>query len=134
MTRHGKKTRVSVILMSVLQIISLISAYYLHKLTRAKLGLLRHLVYLNGKWEKAVNIEMIKYSFIAFAAAVIIFAVLRKRSSLAGKVLISVSALVFSGYLLFFSKSMDRAYYAISLVLAAGFILETLVWLITDRK
>lgn len=90
--------------------------------------MLRHMVYLNAKWEAQYPIEILKWGVIFFLilyTLVLVYAYTRtRRAVLLWNVLVSASVLTF---LLVATKEWSRAYYGISLCLLL-YLLMTGLW------
>lgn len=109
--------RTLVRILSGLQILLLLGAYALYHLCRSSMGVMRHIVYMNRKWQAAFNMDIL---FISLAALFIICAfrqILRRRklhkplkpySSWPLLLLLSISTLCF---MLICQNSGLRPYY-----------------------
>lgn len=119
-----------IILCSLLELMAIIGAYAASHFTKTRMGMLRHVVYLNGKWEQAVPISTIRWIAICMLIALVILAYLHYRKQKAHfrfGVIVMLWTLGLSAwtlyYLLFYNVEMNRAYYIISIC----FILATLL-------
>lgn len=119
---QNKAKYICFILCIVLEIIAVIGAYAAHYFTKTRMGMLRHVVYLNKKWEQIVNISVVKWIVVLIIVALIILGYIlykrRKRSTIGIKI-VSLITLVISiltiYYLFFVNTGINRAYYIISI-------------------
>ena len=68
-----------IILCSLLELMAIIGAYAASNFTKTRMGMLRHVAYLNGKWEQAVPISVIRWIAICMVIALAILAYLHYR-------------------------------------------------------
>ena len=116
------------ILCSLLELIAIIGAYAASHYTKTRMGMLRHMTYLNGKWEGAVPISAIRWIAICIIIALIILTYLhyrKQKSHFRFGVIVLIWTFGLSVwtvyYLLFYNVEMNRAYY----ILSFCFILAT---------
>lgn len=122
MTKQRNKIYyVIIILLSILEIIAAIGSYAAHYFTKTRMGMLRHVVYLNGKWEKLLPIPALKWMVVLIVIILIIFAYVlykkNKKHSVAAKMLtvITISISFWTVYyIIFYNTGMNRAYYILS--------------------
>ncbi|MBU5428071.1 hypothetical protein KQI41_16890 [Tissierella pigra] len=130
MTRQQNKLQyVLIILFSILETLTLIGAYSAHYFTKTRMGMLRHVVYLNGKWEKNFPISTIKWIAICIIIVLVIFIFLdffKRDKRYRAKILVMLWTMVTNGWTLYFlfayGTERNRAYYILSIC----FILMTL--------
>lgn len=120
--RQNKVCYICIILCIVLEITAAIGAYAANYYTKTRMGMLRHVVYLNGKWERLVNITELKWLAILISIILIIFVYLfykkQKKHSMTVKlvtVITTVISLWTVFYLLFYNTGINRAYYILSI-------------------
>ncbi len=132
MTRQQSTRRrgLKILLMGLELLIFLANAILAYT-SKHKMGMQRHMVYLNSKLEAKLPLGLIK---IALIGILLIFSLLVLRNILRGErsfgaiwtEVLLVGSLV---YIVFYSKDLNRSYYYISLLL----FLSTLVQLIIYR-
>lgn len=122
--QQNKYISVVVILCSLLEILAIIGAYVAHYFTKTRMGMLRHMAYLNGKWEKEFPIDMMKWIVVGMIIIFIIFIcvhyIKEKRkfnTSIALMVITIIINLWTVYYLLFNGTASNYAYYIISICL-----------------
>ncbi|MSU02048.1 hypothetical protein [Tissierella pigra] len=127
--QQNKLQYVLIILFSILETLTLIGAYSAHYFTKTRMGMLRHVVYLNGKWEKSFPISTIKWIAICIIIVLIIFIFLdffKRDKRYRAKILVMLWTMVTNGWTLYFlfayGTERNRAYYILSIC----FILMTL--------
>lgn len=116
-------------ILAVIQAALLVGCVVFESLCKSKMGVMRHVLYTNSKWEKAYPVVPLKYVFgfalllAAAAFAVFLFRALHQKrmGGLAfGRVLCFI--LLATGgacVILFASKEVWRSYYYISMVVLA---------------
>lgn len=120
---------------TVLQIALLVGCVIFEKLSKTKMGVMRHVVYTNSKWEKRYPIMTLKYSIIfLLMLAAVLFALFLFRSirgkrpaSLFPAAAILLFILLAGGgalTILLASKQTWRTYYYISTALTAVILLQ----------
>lgn len=119
-----------IILCSLLELMAIIGAYVASDFTKTRMGMLRHVAYLNGKWEQAVPVSAIRWIAIYMIIALAILAYLHYRKQKAHFRFGTIVMLWTFGlsawtlyYLLFYNVEMNRAYYIMSI----SFILATVL-------
>lgn len=120
--QQNKVCYICIILCSVLEIAASIGAYAAHYYTKTRMGMLRHVVYLNGKWEQLVNIPKLKWIALIIVITLIIFVCIlykkQKKHSISVKIvaIITLSISLWTAfYILFYNTGMNRAYYILSI-------------------
>ena len=128
--QQNKGKYICIILFSVLEILTLIGAYLAHYFTKTRMGMLRHIVYLNGKWEKTFPISTIKLVTICIIIALIILVFLnyfKRQKAHRVNIWTIMWTMVISGWTIYFlltySTEINRVYY----ILSVCFILTTLL-------
>ena len=116
-----------IILCSLLELMAIIGAYAASNFTKTRMGMLRHVAYLNGKWEQAVPISVIRWIAICMVIALAILAYLHYRKQKAHfrfGVIVMLWTFGLSAwtlyYLLFYNVEMNRAYYIMSISFILG--------------
>ena len=127
--QQNKGKYIFIVVFSILEILALIGAFSAHYFTKTRMGMLRHVVYLNGKWEKAFPIQIIKWVSICIIIGLIIFVSLiyfKRRKYYKTNILTVTWTIIVSGWTLYFllayNAEKNRAYY----ILGLCFILITL--------
>ncbi|TJX12871.1 hypothetical protein E9840_11720 [Tissierella creatinini] len=141
MIRQPNKLKLGLlILFAILEIGALISAYAAHYFTKTRMGMLRHVIYLNGKWEKIIPLDIIKWLVVVIILIITIISVisiLKSSNNHIGKLLriISVGLGIWTMYyLLFRSAGVNRAYYIICLCLVLGTVFQNIICKIYEIK
>lgn len=130
MIRQQNKGRYRfIVLFSILEILALTGAFSAHYFTKTRMGMLRHVVYLNGKWERAFPIQIVKWVSICIIIGLIILIslnYLKRRKHYKTNILTITWTMIVNGWTLYFllaySVEKNRAYY----ILAICFTLITL--------
>ena len=132
--RQNRGIWICIILCSVLELMAIIGAYAASHFTKTRMGMLRHVVYLNGKWEQAVPVFTIRWIAICMIIALLILAYLQYRKQKAHFRFGSIVMLWTFGisawtlyYLLFYNKGMNVAYYIISICFILGTVLQNIL-------
>lgn len=120
--RQNKIYYICIVLCSILEITAAIGAYAAHYYTKTRMGMLRHVVYLNGKWEKLVNVPVLKWIVLVIVITLIILVYIlyrkQKKHSITVK-LVTIITLAIGFwtvyYLLHYNTGMNRAYYILSI-------------------
>lgn len=120
--QQNKGYYICMILCGILEFLAIIGAYAAHYFTKTRMGMLRHVVYLNGKWEKAVPIQTIKWIVLLIIIAFIVLVYLHYRklkthymsTTIAALITIAISAWTVY-FLLFYNTGKNRAYYILSI-------------------
>lgn len=123
MTKQQNKVYYIIIaLCSVLEIAAALGAYVAHYYTKTRMGMLRHVVYLNGKWERLVNVTALKCIALLIIISLIIFVYIfyknQKKHSMTIKTIAIMTlstSLLTAFYLLIYNTEMNRAYYILSI-------------------
>lgn len=118
--KQNKSLWSGIILCGILELIGLIGAYAAHYFTKTRMGMLRHMVYLNDKWEKTVPLTAIKWTAIGFIILLSLnsYRLYQKRIK-PSKLSTAVMVLTFIvnmgslAYLILQSDEVNRAYYII---------------------
>lgn len=138
MIKH-QRTNIKILALSFLiEIISFIGIYFLRYYTRTRMGMVRHVVYLNGKWERGYNINFFKYIIIGL---IVLLIMILLRNLIVNKdgnnILTSLSLLAvtivpayYISYIITNNKTIDKAYYLIVLVMALATFIITVFQLI----
>lgn len=130
MTRlQNKLCGAFVILCAILEALLLIGAYAADYYTRTRMGMLRHVVYMNGKWEKIFPIPFIRTAalcvIIALASAACIryFKMRQKGIAAAAAALVVLLSAWTVYFIISCGTGINRAYYILSIcfIMAAMF-------------
>lgn len=126
---------VCIILFSILELLAIVGAYAAHYFTKTRMGMLRHVIYLNGKWEKALPIATIKWIAVSTMVAIIIIAYLcyrkEKPSSKVnmGTMLFTIALSGWTVYfLLAYNTERNRAYYILSICFILATVLQNIIY------
>jgi hypothetical protein len=123
-----------IILCSLLELMAIIGAYAASNFTKTRMGMLRHVAYLNGKWEQAVPVSSIRWIAVCTIIALAILAYLHYRKQKAHfrfGVIVMLWTFGLSAwtlyYLLFYNVEMNRAYYIMSICFILGTVLQNIL-------
>lgn len=113
------------IVISFLELLLLIGAFVLQYFTRRRMGMARHIIYMNQKWGEAFSLESIKIVsliLIVFLLMILLFLWFRRenKKNLLNKADIVLSVLLSTVYIVFMTmNSVEemRAYYFIGILL-----------------
>lgn len=135
---NRKKYKAINILLYILTAISVIGAFQLNSFTRRKLGVLRHIVYLNGVWEKTVPILALKNIAIILLIASIVFVFrLITRDKQLGRIhnIIYIAVSVFTLTFIFTqSKDTIKPYYMVGTLLIIASVFQFINVLIIKKS
>lgn len=119
--RQNKGNFICIILFGIMEVLVIFGAYAAHYFTKTRMGMLRHVVYLNGKWEKTLPIQTIKWIAISIIITLAVLAYLHCRKKKANSwfnimailltIVISIGTVYF---LLAYNTGKNRAYYILS--------------------
>lgn len=128
--QQNRLKKIIVALILVLEMGSLICAYAVNFFTRTRMGMARHVVYLNGKWEKILPINLIKWGTIYVLIILMTLVYLRhkKENRISGinilaMLVISMMSIWTLYFLMAYSTARNRAYY----ILGSCFIIMTML-------
>ncbi len=136
MTKQQNRIKfIFMILFGILEIVTIIGAYAAHYFTKTRMGMLRHVIYLNGKWEKALPIPMIKWIAISIIIAIVIIAYLCYRKEKTSSKVNMVTMLFTIGvsgwtvyFLIAYSTERNRAYYILSICFILATVLQNIIY------
>ncbi len=141
MIRQQNKIKLGLaLLFGILEIAALIGAYVTNYYTRTRMGMLRHVVYLNGKWERGLPLVFLKWIAVFLICSLLILSIIKlfKRDvRFTDRIFLSLSTtlgLWTLYYILFRSTVTNKAYYIISLCLVLGTIFQNVLWKINSLK
>lgn len=107
-----------------------VGAYVIYYLTRRKMGMARHVVYLNNKWKQAYPVERIRTGVIVcilILAVIALLLLLREKDAhfrILNLALTAALAAGFLGFALLNSVETMRDYYQICIVLTVQALLQ----------
>lgn len=120
--------------LTTLQIALLAGCVVFEKLSRSKMGVMRHVLYTNSKWEKKYPVDWMKYGVsvvLILLALLFVFFLIRglhgKHMRIVPVMSITVFIIVSAGsafIILLASKNLWRTYYYICMALAAIALLQ----------
>lgn len=147
--RLGVLNYIFIISLLILEIVSTILAYLAYYFTKTRMGVLRHVVYLNGKWEDSINLPFLKWIFIAILLIfilIVIFSFIKIRANkdmryIRDNVFINVLTLItllvnigVAYYLIFYNTAVHRAYYISSFCLLLAALFQQLIYYFISFK
>ncbi len=122
-------------IISILELIALIGAYLVHYFTKAKMGMARHVVYVNQKIEKNYPIDMIKIVAIILIVSLTIYVLYRlKDKNIKLSIATLISSILFVGFTVFSSASTMRDYYFVGLLFFIVAILQLIKAFLVSRR
>lgn len=116
--------------------IPLLAAVLLKYFTKKKLGMMRHMVYLNGKWEQEFPIDTIRFIGIGLLIVLFFAGFLRYKKQKTGLrpfIFASGVTLMTIVFILLADTQWSRAYYAMAVCLVI-YALLTNLWSFALRK
>ena len=133
--QKNKYNYICIVLCIILEILAIAGAYAVNYFTKARMGMLRHMVYLNGKWEKMLPIQMLKWIIVVTIIVLMIFVYLRnhkqKLNSLIN-IIVTLLTLIISGwtvyFLLSYSTEINRAYYILSICFILSTVFQNILY------
>ncbi|OZV11462.1 hypothetical protein CIW83_14360 [Tissierella sp. P1] len=136
MTRRQNRSKyICAILCGILEFLAIIGAYAAHYFTKTRMGMLRHVIYLNGKWEKAFPIPAMKWIAISIILALVIIAYLRYRKGNTDYninipvMLLTIIMSIWTAYfLLVYSTEKNRAYYILSICFLLATVFQNILY------
>ncbi len=135
MTRlQNKLCGAFIILCAILEVLTLIGAYAAAYFTRTRMGMLRHVVYMNGKWEKLFPIPFIRTFaicvIIVLAAIVCIryFKMRQKGIVAAAAVLVILLSAWTIYYIISCNTGINRAYYILSMCFIMAAMFQNIIY------
>ncbi len=133
--QQNKNKYICVIFYIVIEALAIIGAYVTNHYTKTRMGMLRHVVYLNGKWEKSLPIPIIKWIAISIIIALVILAYLRyhkEKASFKVNMMVMLLTIAVSGwtvyFLLAYNTERNRAYYIISVCFILATVLQNIIY------
>lgn len=122
------------ILCAILEFLLIIGAYLANHFTKTRMGMLRHMVYLNSKWESLIPIPFLKLTLIVVIIALVVFAFVRYRSIKANTMLTIMAILLVLlslwtlYFLIFIDTKIYRSYYILSMCFVLSTILQNVIY------
>lgn len=137
MTRQPSKRsgRILARLSLTISILALIAIGAIYYFDQARMGMARHLVYLNYKWEEAYPLGAIKLIALVAMALMAIYILYKSRGEekRTYSLIVGVMDLVSLIYILWRGLDPSRVYLSISLVLIINFIQANIFYLIVKK-
>ncbi len=131
MIRQQNKVKLGLaLLLGLLEIGLLIGAFAANYYTRTRMGMLRHVIYLNGKWERGLPLVILKWLAVFLILSLIILSIIKlfkKDVRFLDIIFIGMSmalGLWTLYYIIFRSTETNRAYYIISLCLVLATVFQ----------
>lgn len=141
MTRQQNKYKnIFILLCVLLVIISLIGGYLINHYTKSRMGMQRHVIYLNNKWEKILPIGLIKkLSIVVLIVLSIISSLLyfKSRKNIYNNILFLLTSILNIGvlyFLIFNSLEENRAYYLLSICFIIASLFQNLLWILNIKN
>lgn len=132
--QQNRGNYICMILCVIFELVAIIGAYAANHFTKTRMGMLRHVVYLNSKWEKTIPILTIKWISLCIIIALVIFVYLhyQKRKVHFINTIVMLLTVAISGwtvyFLLFYNTARNRAYYILSICFILGTLLQNILF------
>lgn len=133
--RQNKVYYISMFFCGILEVLALIGAYAANYYTKTRMGMLRHVAYLNNKWEKTLPITSIKWIAICIIIALVILVYLRYRkqnNNGKGTATAALLTIVISIWTLYFmlsySTARNRAYYILNVCFVLAVVFQNILF------
>ncbi|MCH4890295.1 hypothetical protein EZV73_22120 [Acidaminobacter sp. JC074] len=122
--------------LSGIQVLLLIGAYLVQDFSMKRMGMMRHVMFTNQKWEKSYPVETIISVSVAISIILLVIVVYKhiKRKSyyqLIETLVVSGGA---TGFVLLNSTESFRSYYFICLILALSILIQYVKQIIDIKK
>lgn len=134
MTKRSKQNNICMILFAILEIFTMIGAYAAHHYTKARLGMMRHVVYLNSIWEDMLPIQSIRWILVVIIIILGLFICLRfrkqKTKPIIGTIIFiwTIAISVWTTYFLIaYDAEWNRAYYILGICFVAITIFQNIL-------
>lgn len=125
---------------SVLEILLYIAAFVLHYYTSTKMGMARHMIYLNGKWEAAYPIEIIQITttalliILVIVGTVLVFKQENKSLLLKGMCVVNVITTVcYIGMTYLQSTDAIKSYYSFCILFGITALIQSLKVMVSAK-
>lgn len=93
--------------------------------------MVRHVIYLNGKWEKGLPINTLKYIVIALIIVMIVFLIVRRKNYVSSgrlSALWTMSLNLWTVYfLIFFNTEKNRGFYILGICFVIAAVLQNVI-------
>lgn len=127
-----KAKKILYILTTVVEVLLLIGAYMVNYFTHAKMGMARHVIHKNYVWENTYPIENIQYAVIIamIILMLLVLIVYMKRRAMLKKIVTTMSIIMvisvisFTGFILIYSTEEMRAFYYMSFILGITVLIQ----------
>lgn len=120
------------IIITILQIILIISSFIINHLTLTKMGMTRHMVYLNSKLPEFIQIHTKSLTWLLIVVMTLITVQLVKSNKVAEKASRVMYVLLL--FIAIFMKETNKAFYVMMGIYAAVAILEYMKMLWTRKE
>ncbi|HBD64665.1 MAG TPA: hypothetical protein DC038_09545 [Clostridiales bacterium] len=123
-----------IFLCAILEVLSIIGAYAADYFTRTRMGMLRHVVYMNGKWEKLFSIPFIRTAALCVIITLTAIACIRYFKMRVNGMVSAAAALVVLlsawtvYFLIFCNTGINRAYYILSMCFIMATIFQNVIY------
>lgn len=132
--RQNKTNYIFIILFGIIEVLVMIGAYGANHFTRTRMGMLRHVVHLNGMWEEKFSILTIKFLalFIIISFGILTYIHYRKKknNAISNKIIILLNYIITIWtiyFLLFYNTERNRGYYILGMCFIVITILQNIV-------
>lgn len=139
MIRQQSKNRsIFVVIMFLISIIPYIGAYMIYYFTRTRLGMYRHMVYVNPMIESTYNVNIIKIFIVGISILSVIYLVAKIVKSIKNKLIILdyivvINIILGLYYIIRFNAEIHKGYYISSILIFIG-VLFMNSWLYFVKK
>jgi hypothetical protein len=134
MIKRLNKFSLVIIILVPIELFLFIGAYLFHRFTISKMGMYRHVIYLNRKYEAVVPFDVLKYLLLSILSVSLLVCLINF-IRLQKKKIYQISALILTivinwyclTYLLTNTTGNYRDYYYVGLLLGLGAILNNII-------
>jgi len=132
--QQNKNSFILMIITSILELLIIVGAYMINYYTRVRMGMARHVIYLNRIWEEDLPILTIKILSLLIIIGFGIFTYIhysrKKNNDISKKIAIILNYVIIIWtvyFLLFYSTERNRGYYILSMCFVVITILQNIV-------
>lgn len=141
MTKQRQNNKLSPIITVGITALGAIGMTLLNYYTKAKMGMLRHVVYLNGKWNRNYDIDLLTKGLLVLIIVNTVIALYKLYRGRNGKrndsritsVTILIASAISLYYALTYNTTIHRAYYLNLLVIGLVSVIYLVISLITKK-
>ena len=142
--QQNKKYSIVILVCLLVQVLAIIGSYTANYYTKTRMGMQRHMVYLNDKWENTIPIDLIKYLLIGIIIILLIGMYFRYRKRTVFNKLEVITAIItlvinigMICFLFFYGLELNKAYYILAILFVLIMICQNIIFhcvLLSDKK